>query len=232
MTEMTDRLLRAVPFTVRADDDSDGLTLDGYGAVFDSPTRIDSWEGYFDEVIARGAFSKTLKERTPMVQFDHGRHPMVGSIPIAALQRAEEDAHGLHIVARLHDNWMTEPVREAIRSGSINGMSFAFNVLKESWDETGDVPLRTIHEVRLYEVGPVVWPAYEATSVGVRSLDEDLLADRIASTLTSRTPTGPGAADAGTPNRPGAADPHEPPRHSGTPSAERTRVLQLLQEQT
>jgi hypothetical protein len=30
---------------------------------------------------------------------------------------------------------------------------------------------RTINEVELYEVGPVVFPAYEQTSVGVRSRD-------------------------------------------------------------
>mgnify|MGYP003433178331 CR=1 FL=1 len=54
---MTDDILcRSVPFELRSgdDDERDGLTLDGYGAVFGSPTRIDSWEGTFDEEIARG----------------------------------------------------------------------------------------------------------------------------------------------------------------------------------
>ena len=41
-----DNLTRSVPFRLeRATEDGDGLTLEGYGAVFDTPTRIDSWEG-------------------------------------------------------------------------------------------------------------------------------------------------------------------------------------------
>jgi len=53
---MTDMLSRDVPFELRAA--GDGLTLSGYAAVFNSPTRIDSWEGTFDESIARGAFAE------------------------------------------------------------------------------------------------------------------------------------------------------------------------------
>ena len=65
-----DNLTRSVPFTLEraASGEGDGLTLEGYGAVFDTPTRIDSWEGTFDEVIARGAFARTLKARTPVVR--------------------------------------------------------------------------------------------------------------------------------------------------------------------
>lgn len=53
-------------------------------------------------------------------------------------------------------------------------MSFRFRVTREEWDETGDIPVRTIRELDLFELGPVVFPAYEATSVGVRSLLADL----------------------------------------------------------
>ena len=80
-------LIRSVDFAlVRSEDGGDGLTLEGYAAVFDSPTRIDSWEGQFDEVIQRGAFKKTLRERTPVLQFDHGQHPLIGSIPLGTIQ--------------------------------------------------------------------------------------------------------------------------------------------------
>jgi hypothetical protein len=42
----------------------------------------------------------------------------------------------------------------------------------EKWAaEDTDLPERTITEVRLMEVGPVVWPAYDGTDVGVRSLE-------------------------------------------------------------
>jgi HK97 family phage prohead protease len=186
-------LCREVAFELRDSGDAgDGNTLDGYGAVFNSPTRINSWEGIFDEEIARGAFKQSLSERTPVLQFDHGRHPMVGSIPLGYFETLAEDARGLHVVAPLHDNWLVQPVRDAIKSKAIPGMSFRFSVVKEEWrtaagevltDEaeisrllwaaTEDAPStilkRTLKEVRLYEVGPVVFPAYTDTSVGVRS---------------------------------------------------------------
>lgn len=226
-----DNLARTASFTLeRAGDESDGLTLDGYGAVFDTPTRIDSWEGTFDEVIARGAFAKTIKERTPVIQFDHGHHPLVGSIPIGAIEALSEDPHGLHLVARLHDNWLIQPVRDAIDSGAINGMSFRFSVVKETWDDSGDVPLRTIQEVKLYELGPVVFPAYASTSVGVRSDIAALVRDpealaHLGRALVLATPDG--AAPDGTPDEAGAPAGAAPPHSGMTPEA-RARALALM----
>jgi len=202
---MTD-LLRQSPFTLGRDADGDeggdGLTLDGYGAVFNRVTVVDSWEGRFKEQLAPGSMRKSFRELTPRIQFDHGRHPLVGSIPIAQFERGypkeEVDADlapegGAHVVARLHDNWMVQPVREAIASGSVDGMSFRMAITRETWaDNSGrvirdeaelqdllrrswleewpedDLLLRTLKEVRVPEIGPVVWPQYEETSVSVR----------------------------------------------------------------
>lgn len=187
-----DDLCRSVSFVTRDESEpNDGFTLDGYGAVFNSPTRIDSWEGCFDELIAPGAFKKSLRERTPRMQFDHGSHPLIGSIPIGRFETIEEDAKGLHVIGRLTDNWLIQPVRDAIAEGGIDGMSFRFSVVKEEWrdgegklvkndEELWDLMLegmrsgeaqltRTLKEVRMTEVGPVVWPAYDNTEVGVRS---------------------------------------------------------------
>jgi HK97 family phage prohead protease len=184
-----DGLTRSVPFELRAGDGvGDGRTIDGYGAVFNSPTHIASWEGEFDEVIAPGAFRKSLREGTPRMQFDHGHHPLLGSLPIGRWDMVEEDERGLHVVGRLSDNWLVEPFRDAMRDGAVDGMSFRFSVVREDWtDKDGrKIPateladmlwygsgdrgplLRTLKEVRVSEVGPVTWPAYQDTSVGVR----------------------------------------------------------------
>jgi hypothetical protein len=50
-------------------------------------------------------------------------------------------------------------------------MSFRFRIVDEDWQlsRSDDVEERTIRAVELYEIGPVVFPAYEQTSVGVRS---------------------------------------------------------------
>ncbi len=169
-----DDLVRSAPFSLERAAADDGLTLTGHGAVFNEWTTIDSWEGRFRERIAPGAFKKTLQENGHRVrlQFDHGQHPLIGSLPIGSVRKLKEDTRGLYVEARLADNWLVQPVREAIENESIDGMSFRFSVVAERWDEEdSDLPERTITEVRLMELGPVVWPAYEGTDVGVRSLE-------------------------------------------------------------
>lgn len=149
----------------------DGNTLIGYGAVFNETTRIDSWEGRFDEQVAPGAFTKTLAERGDKVKilFDHGLDPSIGNKPIAAINTLEEDDKGLRLEATFIDRPYAHDIREAIKAGAIDGMSFRFSVKKDEWDDEPDIPLRTLKEVRLLELGPVSFPAYEATTAGVRS---------------------------------------------------------------
>lgn len=174
MAAPRDDLVRSAPFALERADGDDGLTLTGHGAVFNEWTTIDSWEGRFRERIAPGAFKKTLQENGSRVrlQFDHGQHPLIGSLPIGSIRKLKEDSRGLFVEARLADNWLVQPVREAIENESIDGMSFRFSVVAEKWTkEDSDLPERTITEVRLMELGPVVWPAYDGTDVGVRSLE-------------------------------------------------------------
>ncbi|MFC8277193.1 HK97 family phage prohead protease [Streptomyces sp. NPDC057271] len=192
-------LTRSAPFSFeRADDeaDGDGRTLRGYAAVFGQGTEIDSWEGTFSETIRKGAFRKTIREQTPVLQFDHGRHPLIGSLPIGSIVDLREDDEGLYVEARITDNWLMQPVRDAIAEQTVNGMSFRFEVVREQWtdvngkvvrdDEIGQLlwqpgdrgPLqRELIELKCRELGPVVFPAYAGTSVSVRARD---MADGLA----------------------------------------------------
>ena len=189
----TDNLVRHLEF--RVEKSADGLTLDGYGAVFDQWTDIEDAVGVYRERIAPGAFKRTLGMRMPILQFDHGSHPLIGSIPLGRITNLSEDDHGLRVKARLSDNWLVQPVRDAIRDGGITGMSFRFRILDESWERSRNDGMeeRTIREVELYEVGPVVFPAYEQTSVGVRSrqvlsaLEDAEIRGEIATILTAGT---------------------------------------------
>ncbi len=181
-------LTRSAPFRSEASDTDDGRTLAGYAAVFGEATEIDSWEGSFSETIRKGAFRKTIRESTPVMQFDHGRHPLIGSIPIGSITDLREDDHGLYVEGRISDNWLMEPIRDAIAEKTVNGMSFRFEVIREEWrdaagkvvrpEELGELlwmpgdrgPLqREIIEVRCRELGPVVFPAYAGTEVSVRA---------------------------------------------------------------
>ncbi|MEU2181238.1 HK97 family phage prohead protease [Streptomyces thermolilacinus] len=184
-------LERSAPFSFQrtdGDEPGDGRSLSGYAAVFGQDTEIDSWEGHFVETIRKGAFRKTIRESVPVMQFDHGRHPLIGSLPIGQITDLREDDQGLYVEARVTDNWLMQPVRDAIAEGSVNGMSFRFEVVREEWrdvngklvrpEEVLDLlwmpgdrgPLRReLIEVRMRELGPVVFPAYAGTSVSVRA---------------------------------------------------------------
>ena len=88
--------MRTAPFALRDSasgdgEPDDGLTLDGYAAVFNRVTVIDSWEGRFKEKVAPGAMKKSFRERKPVIQFDHGRHSLIGSIPIAQVTSVAEE---------------------------------------------------------------------------------------------------------------------------------------------
>ncbi len=177
-----ENLARTVAFSTfeTRDNNGDGLTLEGYGAVANQDTVIDSWEGNFVERFAPGAWKRTISTQKPVMQFDHGRDSRVGSTPIGSFEELRDDENGLYVRARLHDNEQVKPVRDAIASGAISGMSVRMTVVREKWDEPADatsLPVRTIQEARLYEVGPVVFPAYTTTSVGVRDQAQELARD-------------------------------------------------------
>lgn len=154
-------------------DSGDGRTLDGYAAVFNSPTRIRDMQGDFDETILPGAFQRSISRRMPVLQFDHGKDPRIGSTPIGKIDALSEDSRGLHVRARLFAHPDVDRVREAIAEGAITGMSFRFGVPQggDTWTRrAGDVDLREIRDADTHELGPVVFPAYDATSVSVRSV--------------------------------------------------------------
>lgn len=218
----------------------DGRTLEGYAAVFNSPATIRDMVGEFEEVIRPGAFARSIEKRTPVLQFEHGRDPRVGAVPIGRIDDIHEDGSGLFVRARLFDNATVEPVREAIAEGAISGMSFRFNVPKngDTWStRKGNLDLREIREADTAECGPVVFPAYDQTSVTVRSLLAQLdpaehrvlareLADelRLAADLSDFTvrPSARSAGDGEPGDQPGNGE--APP---STEARTRERVLRM-----
>lgn len=168
--------LPAAKVEFRADDKEDGTlgTLRGYAAVFNEDTVIDSWEGRFVERIAPGAFSKTLTARGDKIKvlFNHGFDPSIGDKPLGKPRVMREDKRGLYVEVPLDDTSYNRDIVASLRSGALDGQSFRFSVKREDWEEAAEdglMPIRTLQEVTLYEFGPVTFPAYEATTAGVRA---------------------------------------------------------------
>ena len=170
---------RTVPFDIASSkQDGDGLTFEGYAAVYGHRTRISAVYEDFDEQIAPGAFRSITDGEYPVLMFEHGRHPLIGTLPLGRITEARDDSQGLWIEARLTDNWLIQPVRDAIADKAIKGMSFRFNDPGDDGQEwesrSDDVALRTLLDLDVPELGPVVFPAYEPTTAGVRSAFDKL----------------------------------------------------------
>lgn len=159
-----ERRALTAPLEVRAD----GQTVAGYAAVFDSVTDIG---GMFREKIAPGAFKPSLKGDVRAL-WNHDSSHVLGRTKAGTL-RLNEDDKGLAVEIDLPDTQAGRDLRENMRLGNVDGMSFGFRVTKQEWDETGDTPLRTIQEVELFEVSAVTFPAYEDTELALRSLNDE-----------------------------------------------------------
>lgn len=176
-----DDLVRmAGPISVRSGgDENPGNIMTGYPIVFNEPTEIDNWEGHFIERIAPGATTRTLKERAGRIQvlFNHGMDPQIGNKPLGRALVMKEDATGLYTETALSDTSYNADIRALLEDGAITGMSFRFAVVREdtnmspkpSKDNPNAIPERTVTELKLYEFGPVTFPAYEAAAVGLRA---------------------------------------------------------------
>ena len=93
---VTGECIRSVPFEItRAEGDGrggDGLTFEGYAAVFNRTALIRDAAGDFEEQIAPGAFTESLARRKPVLMFEHGKHPLIGSMPLGRIDNIREDA--------------------------------------------------------------------------------------------------------------------------------------------
>lgn len=141
----------------------------GYAAVYNRQS-LDL--GGFREVILPGAFDKVLNrqrgKQDVVALFNHDSNIVLGRTSSGTLELSS-DSKGLRYV-------VTPPasradVLELIARKDVAGSSFAFTVGKDGESfSTGDngQNLRQIREVSgLYDVGPVLVPAYPATSATV-----------------------------------------------------------------
>lgn len=149
----------------KGDGDDNKRTIVGYAAVFD---KLSEPMFGFREKIAKGAFAKTIKEADIRALFNHDPNHVLGRTKAGTL-RLKEDSKGLKIEIDPPDTQIARDLMTSIERGDIDQMSFGFRVVKDEWDRKDDGSLiRTLLEVRLFDVSPVTFPAYPQTSVQVR----------------------------------------------------------------
>ena len=145
--------------------------LVGYAAVYGARSHD---LGGFIEVIAPGAFTRSLRE-FPDVQalYEHNPEKLLARTTNGTL-RIQDDARGLRVEIDPADTSYARDLVALVRGEFIGGMSFRFRPFEggDSWDyRAAPLPLRTLHSVQLAEVSVVAKPAYPDTSVAVRDLE-------------------------------------------------------------
>jgi HK97 family phage prohead protease len=191
LTAARDTVIRATGPAVhfREEEDDARPVLFGHFARFNEWTEINSYfEGHFMERLAPGAFRKTFKERANQIRvlFQHGRDSELRDRPIGEPEVLREDEEGAYHESRLFDG-LPEIVLSGLRAGQY-GQSFKMEILREEFVEEpaasdfnpAGIPERSIKEVRLFEFGPVTFPAYGNTTPGLRSLTDEFVFEWLA----------------------------------------------------
>lgn len=137
----------------------------GHAAVFNSLSEP-LWG--FREKIAPGAFAATIQSDDVRALFNHDSNFILGRNRSGTL-KLSEDERGLLVEITPPDTQFARDLMISIERGDINQMSFGFLVKKESWENVDEAnAIRTLQEVKLFDVSPVVFPAYTQTDVSVR----------------------------------------------------------------
>jgi len=148
-----------------------GRTLVGYASVFDYPIEMGHPTHPQTHYVKGGAFNRTLeKDPVPQVLLNHGQDPQVGMKPLGVPEVMRVDAHGLYIEVPLDKTSYNDDILVSLRSGALRAMSVTFEAQQESWND--DRTERYIEQVRLFEFGPVTFPANQAAVASLHSLQD------------------------------------------------------------
>lgn len=243
------RAVNAAASTTRSEGDGAAMpTMDVRFSPFGQWYEIDSFfEGTFLERTVKGAFAKTIKEslRNIKVLFQHGFDPQIGDKVLGPIRSLSEETDSPLGVVDLLDTSYNRDLVPGLEAG-VYGSSFRFRVTKDAWDDEpgpsdhnpNGIPERTIKEVRLFEFGPVTFPANPAATAGVRCLtdfyyeqlrhrDPQRVAALVARAQKLRTPDASPAAP-GTGGEGAATTTDEPAaRHSAGSRARELRERQF-----
>lgn len=139
----------------------------GHAAVFNQEADIGGW---FRELVEPGAFKASIKHDDVRALFNHDENYILGRNKSGTLKLSEDET-GLKVSIDPPDTQYARDLAVSIERGDISQMSFAFQVQEEEWvrGEGKDLDIRKIKKVRLFDVSPVTFPAYDGTDIAMRS---------------------------------------------------------------
>lgn len=146
--------------------------VEGYASTFDDPYVLYSYDGVdYSEQIDRHAFDECDMSDV-IFQYDHSG--MVYARQKNGTLELTCDDHGLKVRADLGSTEASREMYDAIASGLVSEMSFAFSVEEDSYNNK--TQCRTIMKIKkLYDVSAVSIPANPNTDISARSYFEGVI---------------------------------------------------------
>lgn len=171
------RSLRRAP-----EGNAESRTIAGYAIVFDSESRVlCDWGGEFVETIERTAVTDELIANADVkCLFNHNREALLArSNQGEGTLKLTIDEVGLRYEFEAPRTVDGEKVLELVRRGDIVGSSFAFSCQGDDacryYEDADGMLHRVVSRITgLYDVSPVIDPAYTATSVEARNWETNI----------------------------------------------------------
>lgn len=156
-----------VTFEICAADDESPTRLVGHAALFNTLSKD---QGGFRNLLHPGAFTKTLREKPDIkALWNHNNDLILGRTTAGTLS-VEEDDRGLRFELTPPDSPLGQDATASISRGDVTQVSFGFIVRDHKFTEgTDGLQIREIFDVELFEISPVIFPAFEPTHVEVGS---------------------------------------------------------------
>ena len=161
---------KAIEFRAISSDDGGLRKIVGYASVFDKPSE----DMGFIEYVRKGAFKKAISRSDARALFNHDTDTLPLGRQSSGTLVLREDDTGLYYEITPPDTQIARDLMTSIDRGDVRESSFGFDVNIDEWDFSDpNVVKRTIIEVgEIFDVSPVVFAAYNDTSVALRKLKE------------------------------------------------------------
>ena len=164
--------LRMLPLKeIRINESDGGTCIEGHAAVFDSWSETLGGIFPFKEKVRKGAFAESIGRDDIRALFNHDPNYVLGRNRAGTLELVEDEV-GLRVRITPPDTSWARDITTSIRRGDISQMSIGFVVEDDEWSSKDGIDTRELKKVRLFDVSPVTFPAYTATDVGVRAMQE------------------------------------------------------------
>lgn len=145
----------------------------GYALKWEDVASIRDFFFTYNEQFVRGAFKKTIQERGPqgngaikLLRQHNTQRAMAGRFTDLI-----EDDVGLRYEAETIETSVGKDLAVELREGTLHNMSINFDSIAEDYDKEANRFI--VREAKLYEISPVLWGAYEDSTVeNVRGLGE------------------------------------------------------------